>query len=186
MPLSAAAVSELKLEESVMALWSEFLAGYFDGNTHTVGANSPGLKFPKAAFSFQQGRLPQPLNGLGVSVVWEAPSKIKKQWDNVGTPPVRQERAYGWALWMFLVRAELENGDGENAHKQCQSGSDRLYGLLNNSSAVLPLAEKGIHRLRPATPQMVAGGKFLRGDGSYHLRLVTCEGWLRWPVLSQT
>ena len=67
MSLNAKAVDGLDLEGSALALWQEFLAGYFDGTAHQVGRAA--VVFPKAVLRFQEASLPQPMKGVAISVV---------------------------------------------------------------------------------------------------------------------
>jgi len=197
MHLTSAAVSAMDLEGSALALWNEFLAHYFDGNPHTVGANSPAIAFPKAVLRYQESRLPQPLSGdIGISVVWVAPSKTETYWDTLnaveaqalGNPSEkRQQRVVAKCAWLFLIRSANSTDTPENAQRAVQSAAGKLYGLLMNSAETQCLAEKGISKLRPESPRMG-----FKGDGAptedlgFRLRILSCAGVLRYPVLSQT
>jgi hypothetical protein len=195
MPLNSPPVSGIDLEGSTLALWNEFLSGYFDGSTHSVGI-IPGITFPKATLRYQESPLPQPLqDAVAISVVWVAPSCIKMYWADLTAPEIAasgisspnptQQRAEARCLWMFLVRSVTAGGD-DNAQKQVQSASSKLYGLLLNSKSTEPLAEKGIHHIRPGTPRMAFPGDGAPGaDLGFKLRVLSCTGTLRYPILSQ-
>lgn len=169
-PLASDAVNELALETGVFALFAEFLGDFFDGAPHAVGQNA-AVPFPKAVIRFQQSALPQPLNGAGISMTWNSPTLVTKKWDNGG-----QEVATTLARWNFWIRSEL--ADPGDAAALCMDTAQKLFALLANSGATQPLAQKGIHRLRPMTPSLVT-------DTGYVLRLMPCTAQLRWLVQSQ-
>jgi hypothetical protein len=173
--LSAPAVHELKLQETCLALMQEFLSGYFDGNAHDVGGNA-AVVFPSVELRFQQAAHSQPLNGVGISLVWVAASRKWRCWDLVDG--ARQHMIYAKCNWTFWVRAAGQATGKGNADKQVTTASDLLVGLLENAAAVKPLAQKGIRRPRPGTPQAVQ-------DTNYSLRMIPCGVTLRYPVLSQ-
>lgn len=182
--MTASSISALAIESRFFALWQEFLAGYFDGQSHTVGAN-PAIAFPSAYLRFQQSLLPQPIDGVAITAVWVRPSYFEKKWDTVNGG--RQEVVFARFGMMFWVRAQMvSSGTGNSAFK-CTQAAELLFGLLQNSAATRPLAGKGIHRLRPSSPQLVSDGSGSRpNDPSYALRVVTCDGRLHYPVLSQS
>ena len=65
-PLTNPAVNANALESSAMKLMQEFLARYFDGGVHAVGA-TPAVPFPAAELLFQQSAASQPLGAAGQS-----------------------------------------------------------------------------------------------------------------------
>ncbi len=173
-PLTKPAVNEMSLEGGTFALFAEFLARFFDGDAHDVGEN-PEVPFPKAVVKFQQNAPPQALKGAAISMTWNAPGPVRKQWESLAGS--RQEICTTTARWNFWIRAELADQGDTNA-----LGIDtaqKLFGLLNNSAATQVLAQKGVHRLRPSTPSLVT-------DTGYVLRLMPCTAVLRWPVKSQS
>ena len=157
-------------------MWQEFLAGYFDGQAHDVGATDGGV-FPRVELAFQQSTLAQPLDGapapgLAITVVWsETLRKRTSRWENIGG--ARQELVQEAVAFNFWVRAT-----GPNARRDGKTVADRLYGLLNNSYETLALAQKGLRGVDALTPRAIQ-------DGDYCLRLVTVTGRLRFPVHSQ-
>ena len=190
-PLNNPAVDANSLETSVMKLWQEFLARYFDGGQHDVGAVE-NVQFPQAELHFQQSAVTQPLQGSGgsgpgsgvaITLVGSEGSRRKwTAWENValagGQPNVglaytRQEMAYERVDWNFWIRAS-----GTNARAACKLASDRLFGLLNNKAETHALGAKGISRVRGGLPRAIQ-------ETDYVLRLVTCGATLRYPVLSQ-
>src|SRR5689334_18352118 len=142
MPLSANAVSAGKIEESIGQLWYEWLTGYFNGATHTIGGVA--LAFPSAEVRIQGRPVSQPLNGVSIAVTWVSPAGIRRCWEPVNGVP--QERVYARVSFAFWVRTTGRAADGTNAHYQAQLAADRLYAALSNSKETLTLAEKGMHR----------------------------------------
>lgn len=184
MPLTAPAVSELDVEGTSLALWQEFLAGYFDGASHIVGSN-PTAVFPKAALRFGQSAAPQPAGSavvdVVISLVWlgnVGPRRL--EWEKVGNST--QQMAYSRTAWLFYVRASVNAATpgptAGNPQKLCTLAAGRLQALLGNSDAALPLAQKGVAHLRPDEPRPIE-------DKEYIVRTLRCRGWLRYPVLSQ-
>ena len=208
MSLNAKAVDGLDLEGSALALWQEFLAGYFDGGAHPVGRGA--VTFPNAVLRFQEASLPQPLPGVGISVVWVMPARVERYWDTLtaaelatmpaGTP-VEQERGRAQGAFLFLVRAvdppspgssPLRQGYGgqagaaSNAQMEVQAAAGKLFGLLQNTAATEPLSEKGISKIRPTMARMAFPGDGAPGeDLGYRLRVMSCRTVLRWAVVSQ-
>ena len=192
MSLNAKALDGLDLEGSTLALWQEFLAGYFDGGAHLVGRAS--VVFPKATLRFQEASLPQPLKGLGISVVWVTQVRVERRWEVLtaaelallpaGTP-AEQERMQAHCSFLFLVRA-LTAGTSDNAQQQVQAAAGKLFGLLQNTAATEPLSEKGISKIRPTPARMAFPGDDAPGaDQGYRLRVLSCRAVLRWAVASQ-
>jgi len=192
--LSSPAINGTDPEGSALAIWNEFLSGYFDGGTHAIGAMP--VQFPTATLRFQEASQPQPLAGVGISVVWVAPSRSTRRWDVLtsvemvalpaGTSP-NQERMRAHCAFLFLVRAMVADGaTGDNAQKQVQSAAGKLFGLLENTAATEPLSEKGLSKIRPSPARMAFPGDGAPGeDLGYRLRIVSCRAVLRWPVVSQ-
>jgi len=134
------------------------------------------VSFPAAELRFQQSALAQPLNGIGISLVWDGKTDARLAWETVDG--ARQQVAYLKTMVTFWVRVAMRSVANANARKQAQIASDRLYLILQNSGATRPLSQKGIHRLRPKPPYPVA-------DAGYQLRQIVCAAQLRYTVLSQ-
>lgn len=210
MTLNAPAVNAVAVEASAFALLAEWLAYYFDGESHPLGTQEfeealttetlealtteegealtesvPGISFPVAHIRFQQSDLPKLGTAIGLTVVWVVPGKARRDWETVAGQ--RQEMVTLPVTWFFFVRAEGPAGStGENAQQRCRTGSDRLYALLQNSHATRPLAAKGIHKLCPDSPGVMSEGKGGdKPDLNYVVRMIQCRGLLRYPVYSQ-
>jgi hypothetical protein len=185
-------ISEMELESSAFAAWAAFLNGYFDGNTHDVGANQ-AVPFPKANILFGQSPVLQPMNPAvrplpaggqttpptpisSINMVWSYPLTTCRYWERVNG--VTQQRAYKKSRFNFWVRCEMQQDTAANARKVCRQTAERLSGLLGNAAATFALAECGIHHCRPGEPEMVA-------ETAYILMLVTCRATLRYAVNSQ-
>jgi len=180
-PLNNRSVDANALETSVMKLWQEFLARYFDGGEHNVGAVA-NVQFPQVELHFQQSAVTQPLaDGVAaITLVWSESMRKWTAWEsvpdgqpNVGLAYVRQEMCYERVAWNFWVRAS-----GMNARAACKLAADRLAGLLGNKAETHLLGAKGVSRLKPSAPRAIQ-------ETDYVLRLVTCVGTLRYPVMSQ-
>jgi hypothetical protein len=187
-PLTNNAVDANAVEDTVLHLWQEFLGRYFDGETHDVGAVAD-VRFPLAELHFQQSAVSQPLDkspapGLAITMVWsEGDRRRWTAWEGVSTPAndqtpdnptgTRQEICYERVAWNLWVRAT-----GTNGRMLGKSGSDRLFGLISNRGETHALGQKGICRLKASAPRVIQ-------ETNYVLRVVTCAGTLRYPILSQ-
>jgi hypothetical protein len=183
-PLINNAVSANALETSVMKLWQEFLARYFDGGKHDVGA-TPLVQFPLAELLFQQSAAGQPLAASGGLAITLVSSEVTRRkwvaWENYSSgltsgltsAATRQEICYEAVAWNFWVRA-----NGTNGRALCKSGSDGLFGLLSNKGETHALGQKGICRLKVHAPRVIQ-------ETDYVLRLVSLGATLRYPILSQ-
>ena len=192
MSLNAKAIDGMDAEGSALALWQEYLAGYFDGGAHLVGRVP--VVFPKASLRFQEASLPQPLKGLGISVVWVTQVRVERRWEVLTAAELallpagtsaEQERMQAHCSFLFLVRA-LTAGTSDNAQQQVQAAAGKLFGLLQNTAATEPLSEKGISKIRPTPARMAFPGDGAPGaDQGYRLRVLSCRAVLRWAVASQ-
>ena len=189
-PLNSGPVNANALETSVMKLMQEFLARYFDGGKHDLGA-TPQVQFPAAQLLFQQSAATQPLaeaggaGGLAITLVSSEGHRRKwTAWESLRTAnnpngpnlgvATRQEICYEAVAWNFWVRA-----NGTNSRALCKRGSDGLFGLLSNKAETHALGAKGICRLKVHAPRVIQ-------ETEYVLRLVSLGATLRYPILSQT
>ncbi len=164
MPLVSNPVDLDTLEHSVWLLWEEWLRGYFDGQPHTVSHRTRSC--PAAFLSFQQSSLQVPLDGLGIHMVWIAPSRQQVRWDAI--PGTQGRRVSTSVRWTFLVRARLEAQPGEQAALLAMEGASLLHWLLRSPLATASLAQKGITHVRPEFPVLISevmGGFALRQMG---------------------
>jgi hypothetical protein len=170
--MNAGPVNVMALETSVLRLWAEFLAGFFDGAEHQVG-DGGAVPFPRVAVRFQQAPLPQPLNGAVITVTWLSPGKTERRWGVAQGQ--RTKVAATDVTWLFWVRAKVVSSGSGNSVNLAQEVAEKLYGLLANERAIGPLAQRGIQRVRPETPYLVS-------DAEYALRVVPCHGRLRYAL----
>lgn len=191
MSLTAPALSELTLQSGVKALLSEWLRSWFDGQEHAVGDNAP-VVFPElgvTAINFDQGPAPQPMadaaSESGISVVDGAPGQeirmtfqplgFRRDWDQKFLGPtgsdarlIQEEVAI-----IFLVACRLHSMAESNL--QADQTTQLLGAILRNPAATAPLAEKGVHRLRPSHPRTIAGENLA-------LRMLYCRAELGYRV----
>lgn len=177
--LTKPAVHVLAIEQSALELIEEFLRGWFDGQTHTLGGTD--LVFPHAHLRFQQSSLPQPLNGLSITTLFQ-PGRSRRDWSPSALGEGLQEWHTEDVTFSFWVRASLtaeatRTGQGNN-HHLVREGADRLLALLSHSDATQPLAAKGIAHWRARLPQLVA-------EGAYAVRLITAKAQLRYGAETQ-
>lgn len=163
-----------------MALWQEFLAGFFDGHDHDVDALNRAVTFPAATLEFGQVRNPQPLNGALITLMWLSPGRVRPIWEMIGPTGDRHVGKMGLAevTWMFWIRAKVVDVGAGNSVWLATLVASRLYGVLANRTACAPLALKGIDRLNPDSPVTVV-------DSDYAIRLVACRSRLRYPLSVQ-
>ncbi len=172
MSLTAPPVNALAIEESVMTIFAEWLAKWFDGANHVLGGHG-SVPFPAATLRFQQSSLPQPLSGAGITAVWVSTGVLSTYWED------GQQISWDIADWYFLVRT---GGD----ERLCRRAADRLFAVLRNAMGSKELSEKGIHKVRPTNPRLVSDGTgSVAADPNYVTRLVACRAHLRYPILSQ-
>jgi hypothetical protein len=166
MPLAASAIAVNTTETAPALLWREWLEGYFDGKTHSVGGLT-NITFPLAAITFGQGPpSAQPLAGLEIRVLQTAGSQVQYRilngWEN---------RAR--AAFLFLVLGSPARAGSGDVQYQVRHGAELLYALLNHAPDRYVLAQKGITHLRPLRPDLVPGV-------DYAARQVRCDTVLRW------
>ena len=180
-------LTELNLEKGTYDLFAQWLAAYFDGAAHAVGGNAP-VTFPRAALGFAQSAMPQPLNPpaatpqtppppvpqVGITMTF-APGagRPQRRWETVGAG--RQQMFYKAVRWNFWIRCAT----ADNAARACAMNAGQLLeAILANKQETRGLAQNGVHRIRPGTPEPVA-------DTAYILRLLTCQAVLKYAVRSQ-
>lgn len=177
MSLTSPAVSYLDPEGTALALWREWLASWFDGASHVIGA-SPAEVFPSVTLRFQQAEPPQPLDGISVAVVMLGPGSATQCWDPKPGSGLQHlnEAPVTFQCW---VRAAGAMSDTASPDWWAARTAGLLYAILTNSASRHALSEKGIMRLRVRLPEPVP-------QKTYATRLVTARAVLRFNVLSQT
>lgn len=178
--LTSPAVNEMGVESSFMTCLHEFLAAYFNGQAHTIGAQAEAVVFPVVELKFQQSAVAQPLGskpaapatpGSAITAVWNEDSRRHLHWEQVNGQ--RQQMVTEHVSWNFWVRAT-----GTNARDHAMRVGDLLRALLGNAAETRALGACGILHVRPGASRAVA-------DADYVVRLMTCTATLRYPVLSQ-
>lgn len=151
-----------------MTLWSEFLSGYFNGQNHSI-QNGVSVMFRNVPLTFQQNAVPQPVqqpgfDGAEIGVVMADPGQLVQL--QIGG----QYSGYQVVMLEFFIRAFVKkvNSDGSNSDYLCRNVSDCLYGLLADRGASVPLQLKGMQRIRPFSPAIVA-------CNYYSLRRIRCR-----------
>src|SRR3990172_8063478 len=107
MPLIAPHASALEIEGSILALWEEFLRGYFDNAIHPLGPYQ-SVKFPGAVLRFQQSQVTQPLDGRSITLTMATPASVKRAWGDVevvDAVPRVEETFWHKVTFSFWVRA---------------------------------------------------------------------------------
>ena len=173
MSLSAAALTYDAPFEAAELIWHEWLALWFDGTGHTLGAQL--LLFPKAALSVGQAALPQPILEKGEA---EVAIQILALPESARTRDYKAEEDEIETRCSFdlIVRAAGGEIAGKTAAWRVRRAADRLYALLLNPDAALLLAERNIYGTRPAPPRPIA-------DSLYQTRRVSVQTMLRWTAL---
>lgn len=180
--LNSPAITEATIESGTLLLFAEWLTGFYDGAAHAIGTG-PALPFPRGEIVFQETKSGQPSTGeVSIRCVWVRGGKARLNWELVDGK--RQQKAKTPGQFMFWVRAARK--ESTKAHAAAQGAAQLLFAILENSASTYPLASKGIHKLRPVTPELISNGEGSpKGDLAYSLRLVNCGAILRYPVFSQ-
>ena len=164
-------INEVNLEQSIYALFAQWLGSFFDGGSHAVGSNAP-VTFPLASLAFAHSALPQPLGAaVGITLVTGGNvGRTSRRYENVGG--TQQQLFYKKVRLNFWVRSATADAAARAA---CLSAGQLLEAILANGAATRPLAQNGVHRVRPGSPQPIA-------DTTFILRLLSCEATLRYAV----
>jgi hypothetical protein len=163
-PLASTALTGSRFEETLMNLIGEFLSGYFNESLHVVDSLSQPVLFPVAQLVFQQNPPKQPIEGTFIQVVLADPG--------VGVEKGVNGQYQMWQKIMleFYIRSNIKEAepDGVNRDLACRRVSDRLYALLCDRGASIPLQQKGFKYLRPHAPG-------IRDDTLYSTRCIRCH-----------
>lgn len=189
MSLTSPAVHALGLESSVLDLFREWLALWFDGASHTVGGHAT-IAFPKAELLFQVAKPPQPMTAgaqatpLAIHVVWMAPSKPSRCFEPMPGTGVRQEWVTQQVTLHFWVHCGAVDAGQGSADYLAGRTADLLHGILNNSAATRVLAAKGLHSLSASSHVLPFKGNSTKED--FATRLLSATARVRYAILSQS
>ena len=160
--LTASALDSMSVEQGAMALWHEFLGGYFSGSIHTV--EGVEIDFPLAAIKCQETQFASAGAAdlhLAIHVLWLKSGAVRRFLEPDDYFGMRG--AYQDATWTFHFRAKGQNqGDGGPRYL-VRRLADLAFGLLQKQAVVVYLGRKGIRRIRPQSPVLVS-------DDRMHLR----------------
>jgi hypothetical protein len=182
MNLISPPVRSTHIEETTLALFAEWLSQWFDGQPHEISSDyreSPPkpIVFPQAELRYGVSQLSQPLGDkLGISMVWMQYGPKRQSWISATADAdgVRSWREITiQATWHFFVRAGTSGT--VTGEERVMLGASLLHHLLENPLAWGPLAEKGVHHLRPNHPTQIS-------QADYATRLVSCRGTIRYPL----
>ena len=163
-PLTSPPITAGQFEETAMNLWGEFLNGYFNEQLHFINNLASPILFPAARLVFQQNEAPQPVEGTFIHIILADPGKIEERVVD------GQYQAWQRIMLEFYVRANTKENlaDGSDRDILCSRVADRLYGLLQDRGASIPLQEKGFRYIRPTPPG-------IRYDTNYSTRCIRCS-----------
>ena len=176
MPLTAPSVDYAAIEGTTLALWDEWLRGYFDGAAHAMGATA-AVTFPPVTVRHQQSGRPQPADGISLSVVMLNPTEVWQCWETIGG--ATQQIAQSPVTFQLWVRASGMLSGSASPEWHASRAAELLFALLANSATHHALAQKGIMRLKVRSPEPVV-------EKEFSTRLVTVRATLRYPIFSQT
>ena len=148
LPLTSPPITASQFEGSMFSCLGEWLSGYFNNGMHTINNLPAPILFPAAQLKFQQQAMPQPLNG---AVIW---SVMEDQGVLVEKQVAGQYQGWQRVHLCLYVRANVrgDNPEGANSDWLCRTVSDRLYGLLADRGATIPLQQKGFRWIRAHPP----------------------------------
>jgi hypothetical protein len=176
MSLTKPPLTELSIERGTQDLINEWLALWFDGQRHAVGANDPVL-FPNVYRKFGQSKTAQPLKdddasreAVEIRLVILPRQNVRHANDSV---LASGKLAIKYVLFNFWVKAKAPGPDQSEA--LAQRTADLLQAILDNPAARYLLAEKGIEHLHPNLPQPVP-------MADWAARLVSCAAQLIHPI----
>ena len=161
LPLSSSPITASQFEGSLFNCLGEWLNGYFNSGMHTINNLGSPILFPAAQIKFQQQPMPQPLNGAVIWLVMEDQGVL------VEKQVMGQYQGWQRVHLCFYARANVRNDHpaGANSDWLCSLVADRLYGLLSDRGATIPLQEKGFRWIRVHPPA-------IKYDTQYETRMV--------------
>lgn len=162
-PLQNSQIDGTQFEASLMYNLAEYLSGYFNGAEHSLFAGQRTFTFQKLNIRFQQGQMPQPLEGACIRTVLANSGTGKQtQFGNLW----RTQQTIGLEFWV-TANIKAPTPDGWNSDQTCRDASDCLYALLLDRGASIPLQANGFRRIRPSNPAIVQ-------DVMYSTRRIRC------------
>jgi hypothetical protein len=176
MSLNSPAISELSTESATFKLLNEWLAQWFDGNSHAVGVNAP-VVFPKANRAFNQGAPVQPLHQMEGDSDAEIRTVMHGRNENAASNDsvlYQGKLVTDFVIFNFWVRAKRP-GTGQS-ELLAQTIAERLKSILTNPAAHYDLAVKGIAHLQVQGPPVPVP------SSDYAQRLLTCNAQLTYPI----
>jgi hypothetical protein len=177
MSLSSPALTELATESGVFKLLNEWLAQWFDGHAHPVGAVNAPVIFPKANRAFNQGAPVQPLHRMGDDTDAEIRVVMHGRTENAASNDTilyQGKLVTDFVLFNFWVRAKRP-GTGQS-ELLAQTIAERLKSILSNPDSRYDLAIKGISHLQ------VQGPPTSVPSSDYAQRLVSCNAQLNYAI----
>jgi len=166
--LAAAAINETNTGSQWKRVVHEWLTGWFDGGSHTLG-RFPGTTFPDCNVRFGQGETKEVATGVTREIrVFALPldaMECRVEEGHLATPATR---------WEFWVRTARKHHAGA-ARADMETVTDLLKALLANGLTRFDLAQKGIHILRTFNPMEAP-------HRTYHQAVVTAYGYTRFEV----
>lgn len=159
-----------RLEETSLALVQEFLAGYFDGHSHTLAAKS--YTFPLANLAFQANPGKQPLDGFSIHVIGSSQKTDRKFYIPSGL--TSRLWFFNKQEWAVIIRSVVTaaRADNDNSESLCVRVADLCYAVLTTPLATLHLNRKGFSHLRADPPQPLASAE-------YKMRRIVLRGTLQ-------
>ena len=164
MPLTSS-ISEAAVLTGGKNLLGEWLKLFFDGGNHAIGTGAP-VAFPAVPIHFDQGTVPQPLNGAEIRIILK-PVQEQRWWNTNGQDVRAQVTAYFW------VRAAKAKEEERNF--LANQVADLLYAILGNPVALTLLPDKGLAHVRPMLGNTIA-------DDTHAMRLVSARMELWWSA----
>ena len=174
MSLIAPSISAENLEATTLEIMREWLAGYFDGASHTVSGTA--RTFPLATLSFQAAALAQPLNGLAITVVWTSSGRERRTWLGGKRRIAREIALQVFVRAGYAASATTTSGVRGNADEQVQAGAGLARALFDDPTARVLLAGKGLGHVRITPPAP------LPADTNYATRTMTVTGTITYDL----
>lgn len=171
MSLNAAPITQDTTESAPRKILAEWLAGWFDGGTHSLGGAT--LLFPRCSIAFGQGEPVQPLDADAGAEIRTVMLPRGEALDRNTAPGYTGFLVTDRVLFQFWIQARTL-GKGQSDHLAA-TVAQLLKAILAHPDARYPMNEKGIMSLRPLPPQEIP-------SADYKKRLVSCSAELQYGV----